>query len=101
MDPMASASVFRGLTVAATTFGLVFPAETDDKTQRAVAGMVGTLPVFPVWISATLLLGTTSALGVVVGQKLLRCIPLRRLHQLSGVFFLIRAAFAPTRVFPV
>jgi putative Ca2+/H+ antiporter (TMEM165/GDT1 family) len=63
--------------------------------------MAGTLPAFPVWIGATLASGTTSALGVVVGRKLLRCIPLHRPHQNNGVFFPILAAFAPTRVFPV
>jgi putative Ca2+/H+ antiporter (TMEM165/GDT1 family) len=62
-----------------------------DKTQLAVAGMAGTLPAMPVWIGATLALVTTSALGVLVGRKLLRRIPLRRLRQISGVFFLILA----------
>jgi len=35
----------------------------------------------------------------VVGRKLLRRIPLHRLHQISGVFFLVLAAFALTKVF--
>lgn len=87
--------------IFATTFLMIFLAEMGDKTQLAVAGMAGTLPAIPVWIGATLALGTTSALGVVVGRKLLRRIPLHRLHQISGVFFLILAAFALTRVLPV
>jgi putative Ca2+/H+ antiporter (TMEM165/GDT1 family) len=99
VDPLASASVFGGLTAAAMTFGLVFLAEMGDKTQLAVAGLAGTLPAIPVWIGATLALGSTSALGVVVGRKLLRRIPLHRLHQISGAFFLILAAFALTKVF--
>ena len=37
--------------------------------------------------------------ALVVGRKLLRRIPLHRLHQISGVFFLILAAFALTKVF--
>jgi putative Ca2+/H+ antiporter (TMEM165/GDT1 family) len=85
--------------VFATTFMMIFLAEMGDKTQLAVAGMAGTLPAIPVWIGATLALATTSALGVVVGRKLLRRIPLHRLHQISGVFFLILAAFALTKVF--
>jgi putative Ca2+/H+ antiporter (TMEM165/GDT1 family) len=85
--------------VFATTFLMLFLAEMGDKTQLAVAGMAGTLPAIPVWIGATLALATTSALGIVVGKKLLRRIPLRCLHQISGVFFLVLAAFALTKVF--
>jgi len=85
--------------VFATTFLMIFLAEMGDKTQLAVAGMAGTLPAIPVRIGATLALATTSALGVVVGRKLLRRIPLHRLHQVSGVFFLILTAFALTKVF--
>jgi putative Ca2+/H+ antiporter (TMEM165/GDT1 family) len=82
-----------------TTFLMLFLAEMGDKTQLAVAGMAGTLPAVPVWVGATLALGTTSALGILVGRKLLRRIPLHRLHQASGVFFLVLAAFALTKVF--
>ncbi len=82
-----------------TAFLMIFLAEMGDKTQIAVAGMASTLPVIPVWIGATLALFATSALGVVAGQKLLRRIPIHRLHQISGVFFLILAAFALTKVF--
>ena len=82
-----------------TAFLMIFLAEMGDKTQIAVAGMASTLPVIPVWIGATIALFATSALGVVAGRKLLRRIPIHRLHQISGVFFLILAAFALTRVF--
>jgi len=82
-----------------TAFLMIFLAEMGDKTQIAVAGMASTLPVIPVWIGATLALITTSALGVVAGRKLLQRFPVRRLHQVSGVFFLILAAFALTKVF--
>lgn len=82
-----------------TTFLMIFLAEMGDKTQIAVAGMASTLPVIPVWIGATLALLTTSALGVLAGRKLLRRIPLHRLHQISGIFFLVLAAFALTKVF--
>ncbi|MCB1858531.1 MAG: TMEM165/GDT1 family protein [Gammaproteobacteria bacterium] len=82
-----------------TTFLMIFLAEMGDKTQIAVAGMASTLPVIPVWIGANLALITTSALGVVAGRKLLRKIPIYRLHQISGIFFLILAGFALTKVF--
>ena len=82
-----------------TTFLMIFLAEMGDKTQIAVAGMASTLPIIPVWIGATLALITTSALGVVAGRKLLRRISIHRMHQISGVFFLIMAAFALTKVF--
>jgi Ca2+/H+ antiporter, TMEM165/GDT1 family len=68
-----------------------------DKTQLAVAGMAGTRPPVPVWLRATLALLTTSALGVLVGCKLLRLLPIHRLHQVSGAFFLILAAAAAVR----
>jgi len=73
------------LTAVTAPFGLVFLAEMGDKTQIAVAGMASTLPVIPTWIGATLALITTSALGVVAGRKLLKRIPLHRLHQISGI----------------
>jgi len=85
--------------VFATTFLMLFLAEMGDKTQLAVAGMAGTFPPVPVWIGATLALGTTSARGIVVGRKLLRRIPLRRLHRVSGVLSLTLATFAVTKIF--
>jgi putative Ca2+/H+ antiporter (TMEM165/GDT1 family) len=83
--------------VFATTFLLLVLAEMGDKTQLAVAGMAGTLPPVPVWAGATLALITTSALGVLVGCKLLRLMPIHRLHQVSGVLFLILSAVAGVR----
>lgn len=83
--------------IFATTFLLLLLAEMGDKTQLAVAGMAGTLPAVPVWVGANLALITTSALGVLVGCKLLRLIPIHRLHQASGVLFLILAGVAGVR----
>ena len=82
-----------------TTFLMILLAEMGDKTQLAVAGMASTLPAIPVWIGASLALFSTSALGVVAGRKLLKNFPLHRLHQTSGVFFLLLAVFALTKVF--
>lgn len=83
--------------IFASTFLLILIAEMGDKTQLAVAGMAGTLPPVPVWVGATLALLTTSALGVLVGCRLLRLLPIHRLHQVSGVLFLILAAVAALR----
>jgi len=86
-----------GHSIFATAFLMLFLAEMGDKTQLAVAGLAGALPPIPVWIGATLALGATSALGILVGGTLMRRIPLRRLHQLSGLLFLAIAALALTR----
>ncbi len=82
-----------------TAFLMLFLAEMGDKTQLAVAGMASTLPAVPVWVGATIALSATSALGVVAGRKILARIPLHRLHQISGVFFLVLAALALIKVF--
>jgi putative Ca2+/H+ antiporter (TMEM165/GDT1 family) len=44
-------------------------------------------------------LATTSAIGVFVGCRLLQRIPIHRLQQGSGIFFLLLAGLALTRVF--
>lgn len=82
-----------------TTFLMLFLAEMGDKTQLAVAALAVTLPPFAVWLGATLALITTSALGIWLGVTLLRRIPIHRLHQISGVFFLVLAAFAAIQAF--
>ena len=88
-----------GHSIIITTFLMIFLAEMGDKTQLAVAGMASTMPVVPVWVGATLALSATSVLGVIAGRKLLARIPLHRLHQFSGVFFLILAGFALVKAF--
>lgn len=82
-----------------TTFLMIFVAELGDKTQIAVAGMAGTNPAGPVWVGATIALILSSALGVVAGRKLLQRIPMNILHRVAGIFFLILAGLALTRVF--
>jgi Ca2+/H+ antiporter, TMEM165/GDT1 family len=85
--------------IVMATFSMIFLAEMGDKTQLAVAGLAVTLPPVAVWVGATLALALTSALGVWVGCRLLQVMPLHRLHQLSGVLFLVLAGLALTRVF--
>ncbi len=88
-----------GRGVFLSTFILIFLAELGDKTQLAVAGLAGTHAAPPVWVGGTLALTLTSALGVVAGQTLLRRLPLRVLHRISGGLFLALAALAAWRAF--
>lgn len=81
-----------------STFLMLLLAEMGDKTQIAVAGLAGTIEPVAVWLGATASLIITSALGVWLGKKLLKRVPMKRVHQLSGIFFLALAAFAATRL---
>jgi len=85
--------------VVATTFLLIFLAEFGDKTQIAVAGLGSTSEPSAVWAGATVALAVTSILGVLAGRKLLNRLPLKWIHRISGVFFLLLAIFAITRLF--
>jgi putative Ca2+/H+ antiporter (TMEM165/GDT1 family) len=85
----------RGVVVA--TFLMLLLAEMGDKTQLAVAGLALTHPPLPVWLGATAALAATSALGVLVGCTLLSRMPVHRLHQASGVLFLVLGGLALTR----
>jgi Ca2+/H+ antiporter, TMEM165/GDT1 family len=84
--------------IFATTFLLIFLAEFGDKTQLAVAGMGSTSEAYAVWAGATAALTLTSLLGVYAGRRLLKRLPLKWIHRVSGVFFLLLAAFALTRL---
>ena len=84
-----------------TTFLMLFLAEMGDKTQISVAGLSVTLPLIAVWLGASLALITTSALGVWLGVTLLRRIPIHRLHQISGVFFLGLSCYAAFQAFEI
>ena len=85
--------------IVATTFLLIFLAEFGDKTQIAVAGLGSTSEPSAVWAGATVALAVTSILGVLAGRKLLNRLPLKWIHRISGVFFLLLAAFAVSRLF--
>lgn len=84
--------------VFATTFLLIFLAEFGDKTQIAVAGLGSTAETAAVWLGATLALAVTSVLGVFAGRKFLHRLPLLWIHRISGVFFLLLAAYALSRL---
>ncbi len=85
--------------IVATTFLLIFLAEFGDKTQIAVAGLGSTSEPSAVWAGATIALAITSILGVFAGRKLLNRLPLLWIHRISGIFFLLLAIFAVTRLF--
>ena len=85
--------------IFATTFLLIFLAEFGDKTQIAVAGLGSTTEATAVWIGATLALAATSILGVLAGRKFLHRLPLVWIHRISGVFFLLLALYALSRLF--
>jgi putative Ca2+/H+ antiporter (TMEM165/GDT1 family) len=87
-----------GRSALVTAFLMIFLAELGDKTQIAVAGIAATAPPIPVWIGATLGLSLSAALAVIVGQKLLQRIPLRTVHKVSGIFFLLLAGITLTRL---
>lgn len=85
--------------IFATTFLLIFLAEFGDKTQIAVAGLGSTNAAGAIWLGATLALTTTSLLGIIAGRRLLNYLSLLWIHRISGVFFLLLAAYAASRVF--
>ncbi len=82
----------------ATTFFMILLAEMGDKTQIAVAGLVGIYPATAVWIGATVALIFTSAVGVLAGKTLLRRLPMVWLHRSAGVLFLSMSALAIWRM---
>lgn len=84
--------------IFATTFLMIFLAEFGDKTQIAVAGLGSTADATATWVGATLALACTSIVGVVAGRRWLNRLPLRWIHRISGVFFLLLALLAVLRL---
>jgi len=84
--------------IFATTFLMIFLAEFGDKTQIAVAGLGSTADATATWVGATLALACTSILGVVAGRRWLNRLPLKWIHRISGVFFLLLALLALFRL---
>lgn len=82
-----------------TTFLLITVAEFGDKTQLAVVALSSTNSPVGVWLGSTIALGTTSALGVLAGRKLLQKIPLELLHKIGGVIFLMLSAVAVVKAY--
>lgn len=82
-----------------TTFLLITVAEFGDKTQLAVVALSSTSSPVGVWVGATLALGTTSALGVMAGRKLLQKIPLELMHKIGGALFLMLSGVAAVKAY--
>lgn len=87
-----------GYGIFASTFLMIFLAEFGDKTQIAVAGLGSTADAMATWVGATLALACTSILGVVAGRRWLNRLPLKWIHRISGVFFLLLALLAVLRL---
>ena len=82
-----------------TTFLLITFAEFGDKTQLAVVALSSTSNPVGVWLGSTIALGTTSALGVMAGRKLLQKIPLELLHKIGGAIFLLLSGVAVVKTY--
>ncbi|WP_026959655.1 TMEM165/GDT1 family protein [Aliagarivorans taiwanensis] len=80
-----------GRSVFLSTFSMIFVAELGDKTQIATATMSTTESPLAVWLGATSALIATSAIGVVVGNKLIARVNPLWLHRVSGALFLLMA----------
>lgn len=80
---------------------LIFLAEFGDKTQIVVAGLAGVEAAFGVWVGATLALSATTLMGVLVGRALLQRISIHRVHQISGVLFLLFGLWAAVELLSV
>ena len=70
-----------------TTLLLIVVAEFGDKTKIAVARLASSMVPFPVWVGATAALIAISALGIWAGRTVLRRLPVRWLHRISGGVF--------------
>jgi len=77
-----------------STFILIIVAEFGDKTQLAVVALSSAALPIAVWSGATLALASTTAIGIFAGRKVLQKFSLKLLHRISGIIFLLIAAYA-------
>lgn len=79
--------------IALRTFLLIFLAEMGDKTQLMSMALAAQYRK-PVWvfIGAALALAVVTLIGVVFGEALTKVIPVRRIHQLAGIMFIVFGA---------
>jgi Uncharacterized protein family UPF0016 len=84
-----------------TALLLIFIAKFGDKTQLAVAGLASTYHGLPVRMGSTLALLGTTALGVSVGQRLLKRMPLRLINKFSGVLLKMAHGLVVARSAPL
>jgi putative Ca2+/H+ antiporter (TMEM165/GDT1 family) len=96
---LSSPHFFQLSTTTGTSFALIIAAEIGDKNQLAVVAFNSTSYHYAVWIGATAALIFTSTLGVLAGRTLLKKIPLRLIHIISGIIFLCLAFIAGMSTF--
>lgn len=83
-----------------TAFSMILLAELGDKTQLVTASLAAqrASPV-AVFVGSTLALWAVSLLGVLVGTQLLRFLPLRTVHRIAGLLFLVFGAVLAYQAF--
>ena len=76
-------------------FALILLAELGDKTQLATASLAAQHDApAAVFTGSTLALWGVSLIGVLVGRRLARTVPLSAVHRGAGVLFLLFAGLA-------
>ncbi|MEQ1546146.1 TMEM165/GDT1 family protein [Methyloglobulus sp.] len=98
-DPHEEVKEKSGHGIFFATFLLITVAEFGDKTQLAVVALSSTSSPIGVWLGSTIALGTTSALGVLAGKKLLEKISLELLHKIGGTLFLMLSGVAVVKAY--
>jgi Ca2+/H+ antiporter, TMEM165/GDT1 family len=77
----------------ATSFLMILIAELGDKTQLVTASLAAQHDApLEVFAGSTLALWSVSLLGIFVGRKLTRIIPLSYIHKAAGSIFIIFGA---------
>ncbi len=96
-DEEAEATDGRGAFVA--SFTLTFVAELGDKTQLALVALAaGSGAVWSVFVGGTLALWAVSAIGIVVGNTLLRRLPRHWMHRAAALLFALFGLLALGKV---
>ena len=74
--------------LAASTFGIVFLAETGDKTQLAVVGLAATSSVMEVFLGAALALVLTTLMAALTAKVITKFMPVRLVSLGAAVLFI-------------
>ncbi len=78
-----------------TSFGVLFAAEWGDASQIATAGLVARLgQPLAVGVGAWLALVAVAALAVVAGRLVVKRVPVRVVHRVTGGMFAVFAVLA-------
>ncbi len=87
-----------GHTVFVTAFLMIFVAELGDKTQLTVAALGAASSPEMVYLGATAALALTTLLGIIGGRWLTQRVSVTTLHRISGVLFLLFAAWSLSHI---